>query len=83
MGMFSASNITKGACVVSTKIGTSSIILLDILAVVALIAGESKEPFLENGIFAIPQPQSQTEPLMIITYPRDSILTPAVGFGAR
>src|SRR5580658_150657 len=39
-------------------------VLLDVLAVVALRAGQAEEPFLEYGVIAVPQREAKAEPLL-------------------
>src|SRR4029077_16984758 len=53
--------------------------LLDVLAVVALAAGEPKETLLEDRIASVPQCQRQAEPLRGVGDAGDPVLAPAVG----
>ena len=59
------------------------IIFLDVFAVIALIASQPKEPFLENRILAIPKRQSEADILMAIGDAADTVFAPAVGAAAR
>src|SRR3954453_5186770 len=54
-------------------------VLLGILAVIALGARQSEDPFLQDGVAAIPQRQRQTQPLTHIRYTGQAVLVPAVG----
>src|SRR5215467_2551926 len=54
------------------------IALLDILSMVAFVAGQTKEPFLKNGIAPVPQGHCKADVLMTVADARDSILVPAV-----
>jgi len=58
------------------------IILLDVLAVVALTVGQAEEPFLQDGILAVPQRQGEAETLVVVGDAGQAVLAPAVGAGA-
>ncbi len=57
------------------------IALLDILAVVALIAGEAEEPLFEDRILAIPKAKSKADELVTIAEAADAVFAPAIGAG--
>ena len=44
---------------------------------------KAKEPLFQNRILAIPESQSQTEALMIVAQPGNSIFAPTIGATAR
>ena len=58
------------------------VVFLDVLAVVALIAGQSEEPLLENRIAAIPQRDGEADVLVAVANAGDAVLAPAVRSGA-
>src|ERR1700720_107491 len=58
-------------------------VFFDVLAVVSLIAGESKHAFLENRIPAIPQRQREDQELVTIANAGNAIFTPAISLAAR
>src|SRR5262249_21651391 len=53
--------------------------LLDVLAVVALAAGQSEEPLLEDRVGAVPHRDREAQALVAIADPGDAVLVPAVG----
>src|SRR5262249_53621792 len=53
--------------------------LLDVLAVVALGVGEAEEPFLEDGVAAVPQGEGEAEPALAVADAQQPVLAPAVG----
>ena len=55
---------------------------LHVLAVIAFAVRETKEPFLQNRIFAVPQRQRQTEALLLVADAGQTILAPAIGAAA-
>jgi len=55
------------------------VVLLDILAVVSLAVGESKEPLFNNRISPVPQGERKTELLLIVRKAGQAILAPMVG----
>jgi hypothetical protein len=57
--------------------------LLDVLAVIALAVGQPEQPFLENQVAAVPQPQSQTEALLLVADPAEPVLPPPIRARAR
>jgi hypothetical protein len=59
------------------------VILLDVFAVVALVAGESKEPLLEDGILLVPQRDAQAQVLIAVTESTEAVLVPAIGAAPR
>jgi len=59
------------------------VVLLDVLAVVPLAVGEPEEPFLEDGIPAVPERNSETELLPVVGDAGEAVLAPAVGARPR
>ena len=53
--------------------------LLYILAMIALRAGETEEPFLEDWVAAVPECQREAEPALAIANAQQAVLAPAVG----
>ena len=58
------------------------VVLLDILAVVAFAVGQAEEPFLQDGVLAVPQRQGEAEALLVVGDAGQAVLAPAVGAGA-
>jgi hypothetical protein len=58
------------------------IVLLDVLAVVALVAGEPEEAFLEDRIVLVPEAEGEAEVLESIAEAAESVFVPAVGAAA-
>ncbi len=58
------------------------VILFHVLAVVALIAGQTERPFLENRIAAVPQGERETQPLLLVADAAQTVLVPAIDAGA-
>src|SRR5579862_1904757 len=59
------------------------VVLLDVFAVVALVAGKTEGALLENRILAIPHRKRETQALFVITDTSHAIFAPAVGPRAR
>ncbi len=59
------------------------ITLLHILAVIALVAAETEQPLLENGVAAVPQRRRETKPALAVAPSLQAVLAPAVGAAAR
>ena len=57
--------------------------LLDVLAVVALVAGEAEESLLEDGVAAVPQRQGEADALMAVADAGEAVFVPAIGAEAR
>jgi len=55
--------------------------LLDVLAVVALLAAEPEEPLLQDGVDPVPERQPQAQPLAPVAQPGQAVLDPAIGPG--
>src|SRR4029453_8996237 len=55
------------------------VVLLDVLAVVTLTVCEAEQPFLEDGIFAIPKGEREAQQLPLVGNARETILAPAIG----
>src|ERR1700694_5146248 len=53
-------------------------VLLDVLAVISLLAGETEESFLEDRVFAVPKRKREAEPLPVVADPRQAVLVPAI-----
>ena len=56
-------------------------VLLDVLAVVALRAGQPERALLQDRIPPVPQRQAQAQPLLDVTEPGQAVLAPPVGLG--
>ena len=54
-------------------------VFLDVLAVVALGAGEAEQPFLEEGVAPVPQREPDAQPLLDVAEPGEPVLAPPVG----
>ena len=54
-------------------------VLLDVLAVVALRAGQPERPLLQDRVAPVPQGQGQAQPLLDVTEPGQPVLSPPVG----
>src|SRR5207302_3440105 len=54
-------------------------LLLDVLAVVALRAGEAEQPFLEDRVGAVPECKREAPGLMVVADAGEAVLAPAVG----
>ncbi len=54
------------------------VVLLDVLAVVALVAREAEHPLLQDRIASIPQREREAHLLMTIADARDAVLIPPV-----
>jgi hypothetical protein len=59
------------------------VVLLDVLAVVALVAGQAEEALLQNRVAAVPQRQRETQLLVAIADAGNAVLVPAIGARAR
>src|SRR5439155_17189438 len=55
------------------------VVLLDVLAVVALGAGQPEEAFLEDGVGLVPQGQGKAQQALVIADAQQAVLAPAVG----
>ena len=55
------------------------VILLDVLAVVALVAGDAEQPLLEDRVALVPEGQAQADVLKPVAEARQAVLVPAVG----
>ena len=58
-------------------------VLLDVLAVVALRAGQPEGPLLQDRVAPVPQRQGQAQPLVDVAEPGQPVLSPPVGPGPR
>ncbi len=56
--------------------------LLGVLAVVALVAGEAEDPFLQDRIGSVPEREGEAQPLLVVAHPCEAVLVPAVGAGS-
>ena len=56
-------------------------VLLHVLAVVGLLAGQPVRALLQDRIAAVPQRQPQAQPLLHVAEPGQAVLTPPVGAG--
>src|SRR5271165_1564606 len=59
------------------------VLLLYVLAMVSLVPRQSKEPFFEDSVFAIPHRQRKTDHLVAVADPPDSVFTPAIRSAVR
>ena len=57
--------------------------LLDVLAVVALRAGQPEQPLLEDRVAPVPQGEREVEPATLVGDPQQAVLAPAVGARPR
>ena len=58
------------------------VVLLDVLAVVALVPRQAEQALLENRIAAVPERKRQADVLMPIANAAEAVLVPTVGAGA-
>ena len=58
------------------------IIFFDVLTVIALAIGQAEQPLLEDRVLAVPQGESETQPLMVIAKAGEAVLAPMVSAGA-
>src|ERR1035437_9999520 len=57
--------------------------LLHVFAMVALLIGETEEPFFQDWILAVPQREREAEPTFPVSNAKQPILAPAVSAAAR
>ena len=57
-------------------------VLLGVLAVVALVAGQAEDALLEDRVAAVPQGEPDAQPLLDVAEARQPVLAPPVGAGA-
>src|SRR5207245_628111 len=57
--------------------------LLDVLAVVAFVAGHAEETLLQNRIPPVPERERKADLLVAVADPRQSILVPTIDSGPR
>src|SRR5262249_17373220 len=53
-------------------------VLLGVLAVVALVAGQAEDALLQDRVAAVPERERETEPLLDVREPGEAVLAPAV-----
>src|SRR5262249_40901369 len=58
------------------------VVLLDILAVIALVGGQSEQSFLEDGVLRVPEGGGEAEQLITVADASNPVLAPAIGLGA-
>ncbi|GAA2802551.1 hypothetical protein GCM10010533_46380 [Mycolicibacterium pallens] len=58
-------------------------VILDVLAVVALLVGHPVGPFLEDAVVPIPQGHAEADGLLVIAPTRQTVVAPPVGPAAR
>src|SRR4029077_7152638 len=58
-------------------------VLFDVLAVVALRAGQPERALLQDRVPPVPQRQAKAQPLLDIAEPGQAVLTPPIGPGPR
>src|SRR5215471_6858601 len=56
-------------------------VLLDVLAVIALRAGQPEGPLLQDRIAPVPQCETEAQPLLDVAEPGQPVLTPPIGVG--
>ena len=56
--------------------------LLDVLAVIALLVRQPKEPLFQDGIFAIPQSDGEAKCFFFVAETGNPVLAPAIGAAA-
>lgn len=64
---------------VGRRIVEVEVALLDILAVVALVAGEAEEALLEDGVAPVPEREREAEALLIVADTGQAVFVPTVG----
>ena len=52
--------------------------LLDVLAVVALVAAQAEQALLENRVDAVPEGDREVQPALVVADPQQAVLAPAV-----
>jgi hypothetical protein len=55
------------------------VVLLHVFPVVALAVGEAEKPFLDEGVFAVPEGVGDADALLGIGNAPDAVFAPAVG----
>ena len=55
------------------------VVLLDVLAVIAFVAGEAEEALLEDRVAAVPEREGEADVLVAVADAGDAVLVPAVG----
>ncbi len=55
------------------------VVFLDILPVIAFAVGQPEEAFLEDRVPAVPQGQGKAQPLFVVGYAGQAVLSPTVG----
>src|SRR5262249_44435465 len=63
---------------VGRRVVEAEVVLLDVFAVVSFAVCEPEEPFLQNRVLAVPQGESEAEPLLLVRNPSETILAPAI-----
>ena len=58
------------------------VVLLDVLAVVALVGRQAEEPLLEDRIAAVPEGGGEAQELVAVADAGDAVLAPAIGLAA-
>jgi hypothetical protein len=54
-------------------------VVLDVLAVVALVTGEPERPLLQDRVAAVPERERQAQELVLVADAAEPVLAPAVG----
>jgi hypothetical protein len=57
--------------------------LFDVFAVISLAVREAEKALFQNWIFPIPEGQSQTDALMVVTQAGNTVFAPTIGTAAR
>src|SRR6516225_8933361 len=59
------------------------IVFLDVLAVVAFVAGQAEGTLFEDRVAAVPQRERETQALLLVAQSAEPVLVPAIGARAR
>src|SRR6478736_2848990 len=59
------------------------IIFLHVLAMIALAVRQPEQAFLQDGIFAVPECERETQPLAIVRNPGQTVFAPPISAGMR
>ena len=59
------------------------VVLLDVLAVVALVAGQAEQALLEDRVAPVPQREREADPLVAVADAGEAVLVPAIGARSR
>ena len=68
---------------VSRRVIQVKVVFLHVLAVVALVSAEAKQPFLQDRITAVPEGRREADVLMTVRDAGNAIFAPAISSGTR